>query len=350
MKTVRFGIIGCGAIGSIHLERLRKINSAKVVAACDINSSVLEKFGTAAGLEKQQLFTDYKKMLKIKDLDVVIVGIPNRLHAPVTVEALESGKNVFCEKPVSVDYTGAKSMFDAAKKNDKKLQIGLMSRFRSDSQIFKRLIENGELGEVYYAKCSATRRSGIPGWGSWFTREKDAGAGPIYDIGVHTLDITMWLMSNSKPSMAYASKYSKFGPDKQGMGTWGTPEPNGYFDVEDLASAFLRMENGASIFLEVSWASHINKGVFNQWLLGTKAGLDFEASTIYSTEMGNPVDKKITVEANDAYLAEMQSYIKCILNDEEPLTRPEEMLGLQKALDMILRSASENRAVRANEI
>jgi len=350
MRAVRIGIIGCGSVGFHHLKRLVNVEKAKIVAACDINPSLLERFGEAAGLSKRSLYEDYRAMLKQTDVEGVIICLPTGLHFPVAVEAFEGGRHVFCEKPIALNLSEAKEMFKAAERSGKKLLIGLQSRFRGDSQVLKRHVDNGELGEIYYAKSMMVRRSGIPGWGSWFTRQKDAGAGPIFDNGVHVLDLTLWLMSNFKPAVAYASSYAKFGPEKRGLGQWGMSEPEGYFDVEDLATALLRMENSASVSFEVSWASHIAKSEFNVRLMGDKAGLDFESTTIYTTELEDQVDKKVHFEEGDPYLTEMNHFVDCILKDEAPLTRPEEMLGLQKALDMILKSSIENRLVTAEEV
>jgi predicted dehydrogenase len=278
------------------------------------------------------------------------VCIPNRYHAPVTIAAFEAGKHVFCEKPMALNFAEAQMMLHAAEKNERKLLIGLNSRFEGNSQILKRHVENNELGEIYYAKCGFLRRSGIPGWGSWFTKHDLAGSGAIFDIGVHILDLAFWLMANFRPATAYASSYAKFGPAKKGLGDWAKPEFEGYFNVEELASALLKMENGATVFFEASWASHIAKDVFYATLLGDKAGLDLESTSIFTTELEGQSDKKLLYEQVDPYFAELNHFINCIINDEKPITRPQEMLGLQKALDMILLSCRENRIVSADEV
>ncbi|MCW4037082.1 MAG: Gfo/Idh/MocA family oxidoreductase [Candidatus Bathyarchaeota archaeon] len=350
MREVGVGVIGCGGIGLHHLKRLLEIDSARVVAGCDVNPSALERFGSEAGLPKSGLHEDYAQLLKQDDVDAVVVCLPNRLHSTVTVEAFEAGKHVYCEKPMAVNLSEATRMVDAAERSGGKLLIGLQSRFRGDAQALKRHVDEGELGEIYYANCGWLRRSGIPGWGSWFTRRGDAGAGPIYDIGVHVLDLTLWLMSNFEPAAVFASSYAKFGPEKRGLSSWGTPELGGHFDVEDLATALLKMRDGASVSFEVSWASHIEKPRRRLKLMGEKAGLDLESMTIYSTECGGHVDKKVHFEEVDPYLVAMSHFVDCILEDEEPLTRPEEMLGLQRALDMILKSSTEDRVVSVEEV
>ncbi|MCW4048507.1 MAG: Gfo/Idh/MocA family oxidoreductase [Candidatus Bathyarchaeota archaeon] len=213
----------------------------------------------------------------------------------------------------------------------------------------KKVVESGELGDIYYTKCGWMRRSGIPGWGSWFTREKDAGAGPIYDIGVHALDLACWLSSNFEPAQVLASSYSKFGPEKKALGDWGVPNLDGYYDVEDLSSALIKMRNGATVSFEVSWAAHVPRSEFSIRLLGEKAGLDLESMSIHSAENGE-IDKKLRYKEADAYFEEMSHFIDCVRNDAEPITTSDEMLSLQKTLDMILLSSRENRVVLANEI
>ena len=350
MQELGFGVIGCGSIGKHHLKQLKQIERAKVAAACDIDASTLAEFGQLAGLPRESLHNDYAELLERDDVDAVVVCLPNRLHSPVTVEALEAGKHVLCEKPMAVNLREAERMVEAAERTGRKLQVGLQNRFRGDSQALKSHVERGELGEIYFAKCGWLRRSGIPGWGSWFTRRRDAGAGPIYDIGVHALDLTLWLMDNFQPAEAYASSYMKFGPEKKGLGGWGVTNPEGYYDVEDHASAMLRMADGATVVFEVSWASHIEREQLFVEVLGDEAGLSLESATIFTTEDGAPVDRRIEFEERNAYLDETEHFIDCILHDGEPLTRPEQLLGLQRALDMILKSSQEGRLVKAEEV
>ena len=347
---INVGVIGCGGIGKLHLKKLIQMDSAKVTAACDINPANLESFGQEAGLPEKHLYQDYSELLDKGDVDAVVICLPNRLHSIVSIASLEAGKHVFCEKPTAINHFEANKMVEAARKNGKKLLIGLQNRFRGESLALKSQMRQKALGVVYYAKCGWLRRNGVPGWGSWFTRKKDAGAGPIFDIGVHVLDLTLWLMDDFKPNSVFASSYAKFGPRKKGLSKWGIPEPNGYYDVEDLACAILRMESGASIFFEVSWASHISKPKFYIELMGDKAGFDYESTTIFSSENSTTFDKKIHYNKQDPYLEEMNHFLDCIKNDKEPITKPEEILGLQKALDMILKSSKENRVVTAKEV
>jgi len=342
METLRVGIVGTGSIGMIHLDTYAKIPGYKVTAVCDVRETALADARAKSGAAG---FADYHDLVAQKDVDVVAVCTPNYLHAPVTIAALNAGKHVFVEKPMAYDVKAAKEMIAARDKSGKLVQIGVCQRFRGDAQVLKSHIENGELGRIYFAKCGYLRRSGIPGMGSWFTTRSQSGGGPILDLGVHALDLTMYLMDNFKPVGVMACKYAEFGPRGLGAGGWGTAVPGGPFDVEDLAAALIKFENGATIFLEVSWAAHVGSGSFYSTLMGDKAGANLDPATIYTDEMGHPVDKKLTVPSVDAYHAEHVHFHDCIVNNRKPIPSVEQGLAVQAVLDGIAESADKGTSV-----
>ena len=155
----------------------------------------------------------------------------------------------------------------------------------------------------------------------------------------------MWLMDNFKPASVMAASYAKFGPLGKGGGDWGTAVPGGPYDVEDLATALIRMQDGTSVTFEVSWAAHVGAGQFYSTLVGDKAGADLSSMTIFTEEQGHFVDKKLQAGKNDPYWAEAKHFIECIVEDKAPITTPEQMIGLQKALDGILESAETGQCV-----
>lgn len=342
MDTLRVGIVGTGSIGMIHLETYQRIPGYKVTAVCDIRKAALdrakEKSGTAA-------FKDYRKLVEQKDVDLVAVCTPNNLHAPIAVAALEAGKHVFLEKPMAYDLKAAKQVIAAKKKAKKKVQIGVCQRFRGDAQVLKQHIEAGELGKIYFAKCGYLRRSGIPGMGGWFTTYKESGGGPIVDLGVHALDLTMWLMDNFKPVTVTACKYAEFGPRGLGAGGWGAAVPSGVFDVEDLGAALIRFQDGATVFLEVSWAAHVGAGKFYSMLLGDKAGCELDPPTIYTDEHGQPVDKRLSAPSIDAYEAEHRHFLDAIREDRDPMPGVEQGAAVQAVLDAIQASAKKGQSI-----
>lgn len=342
MDTLRVGIIGTGSIGMVHLDTYSKLPGYKVAAVCDIRETALDAAKAKSGAVG---YSDYEKLVAQADLDVVAVCLPNYLHAPATIAALNAGKHVFVEKPMAYDVKAAKDMIAARDKAGKMVQIGVCQRFRGDAQVLKAHIERGELGRIYFAKCGYLRRSGIPGMGSWFTTRSQSGGGPILDLGVHALDLTMYLMDNFRPTGVMACKYAEFGPKGLGAGGWGTAVANGPFDVEDLAAALIKFENGATVFIEVSWAAHVGSGSFYSMLMGDKAGANLDPATIYTDEFGSPVDKKLSVPSVDAYAAEHIHFRECILNGRQPMPSVEQGLAVQAVLDGIAESADKGVSV-----
>jgi predicted dehydrogenase len=242
---------------------------------------------------------------------------------------------------MAMNYEEAEKMIKASVKSGRKLQIGLQNRFRGESQALKERIDRGILGDVYYSKCGWLRRSGLPPWGSWFMRRKDSGGGPTMDIGVHVLDLAFWLMSDFSVKTVYASSYSRLASRRS--------RGSGVFDVEDLASALIKMENGATVMFEASWVTHIEGPRFYVELMGENAGVDYTSTTFYGMDGEKPVDEKVPYKEVNPYLEEMMHFLDCIIFDQPPLTKPDELLGLQLILDMINKSSHEDRVVYSSE-
>ena len=342
METLGVGIIGTGSIGMVHLNAYRDTKGYDITSVCDIDALALERGEEASGAKG---FDDYRKLLDRKDVDVVAICTPNDLHGPIAVDALEAGKHVFLEKPMAYNAKQARAVLEARDRSGKLVQIGVCQRFRGDAQVLKGYVEAGDLGNIYFAKCGYLRRSGIPGYGSWFTTASRSGGGPIVDLGVHALDLTMWLMDNFKPVSVAASSYAELGPKGIGKGGWGTPVEGGPFDVEDLAAALIRFENGATVFLEVSWAAHVGMGSFYSQIIGSEAGLTLDPPTIFTIERGREIDKKLSAPSVDVYEAEHRHFHDCIVNGKAPMPTAEQGLAVQAVLDGIRESAKTGQSV-----
>ncbi|RLF05889.1 MAG: gfo/Idh/MocA family oxidoreductase [Thermoprotei archaeon] len=344
---MRVGVIGCGSIGKVHIRNLKRIG-AEVIAACDIDEKELKYVKSEFGIEN--LYTDYHDLIARDDLDAVVVATPNYLHHEMTINALKEGKHVLCEKPPALTARQVKEMYEASRKYGRALLIGLTMRFRADSRALKEYVEKVGIGEPYYAKAGILRRTGIPGYGSWFTRKAEAGAGPLYDIGVHALDLTLWLMGDFEAEEAYASIYAKFGPKGKGLGDWGKPVPGGPFEVEDLAVAFIKMKSGATVYLEVSWAGHLRGDLVYVNILGDEGGLEFPGAKVYCEENGVTVDKQLRYREEDPYIVEMRHFKEVVERGVEPVTKPSEMINLQAILEAALRSATEGRPIKISDV
>ena len=276
MKKLKIGIVGCGGIANgKHMPALSRIPEVEMVAFCDIIEERAQKAAKQYGTEDAKVYTDYKELLADDSIEVVHVLTPNREHCAITVDALEAGKHVMCEKPMAKTAADARKMLDAAKRTGKKLTIGYQNRYRDDSMFLKKACERGDLGEIYFAKAHALRRRGVPTWGV-FTDEEKQGGGPLIDIGTHALDLTLWMMDNYEVKSVKGSTFRKLAEQKDTGNPWGDWDPN-EFTVEDSAFGFIEMKNGATIILESSWALNtLDVGEAQTSLCGTKAGADMK--------------------------------------------------------------------------
>ena len=339
---IRVGIVGVG-IGGVHAQGYAKLPDVEIAALCDLNTARAEGVGERYGVKS--IYSDYATMLAEAQLDAVSVCTPNALHAAVAVAALEAGCHVLCEKPLSISAAEGKKIIDAAKGAKGKFMIGMNNRFRGDSQILKKYIESGELGDIYYAKAGWIRRYGIPGMGSWFTSKEMAGGGPLIDIGVHALDLTLYLMGNPKPVSVYGATYAKFGPFGKGSGSWGVPAKGGSYDVEDLACGMIRFENGAALALEATWAQHCAGDKLYNEVYGDKGGATMEPLRIYTERHGSPIDVTPAFPNVSGHEAEVAHFVECIVQDKQPIATADQALDVMKILDALYASSEQGTSI-----
>lgn len=353
---LKIGIIGCGGIANgKHLPSLAKIKNIEIVAFCDVVEERAELAREAYGTKDAKAYTDYKELLKDESIDVIHVCTPNISHAEISIASMEAGKHVMCEKPMAKTSKEANAMVETMKKTGKKLTIGYQNRFRKDSQHLHTLCENGELGEIYNAKAHAIRRRAVPTWGV-FLDEEAQGGGPLIDIGTHALDLTLWMMDNYKPKYVVGNTYHKLSQMDNAANAWGPWNPD-KFTVEDSAFGFVTMENGATIYLEASWAlNSLEVGEAKTTLHGTKAGADMkEGLRINGEEHGLTFDKTVQLEvggvdfydgsSDDPADIEAQQWIDSIVNDTEPVVKPEQALVVTQILEAIYESSKTGEPV-----
>jgi len=287
--------------------------------------------------------------------------VPNALHRPLAVDCLKAGKHVLTEKPLAPNAREGQKMVDAAKAAGKTLMIQFNNRYRPEAQLLKKYVDGGELGDLYFARCGWIRRNGIPGWGGWFTSKEMAGGGPLIDLAVHMLDLTMWLMGNPEPEVCMASTYSVFGPQMEALGPWGTPNTKGKFDVEDMAVGMIKFAGGQTIMLEASWASRIRQEFVYSTMCGSKAGaslervFDFDGDDdtavdtleLYTQENGVPVNRELIVEPDPAMgrVAAVMHFVDCLKSGKEPVSPGTDGLRIMKILDAMYKSAETGKAV-----
>lgn len=356
-RIVKIGIIGCGGIANgKHMPSLKKIKNVQMVAFCDIIEERAVKAAEEYGVEGAKVYTDYKELLKDSDIEVVHVCTPNRSHAFISIDAMEAGKHVMCEKPMAKTYKEAKEMLDASERTGMKLTIGYQSRWRADSLYLKKMCEDGELGEIYYGKAIALRRRAVPTWGV-FLNEYEQGGGPLIDIGTHALDLTLWMMDNYKPKMVVGTTFEKLKNQKDCGNAWGDWDPK-KFTVEDAAFGFIVMENGATIMLESSWALNIrNPKEAITMICGTEGGADmFDGLNINFIKNGRQCILKPDLTAGgvafydgdgdeDPSVLEARAWLDAVVNDHEPRTKASQALVVTQILEAIYESAKTGKPV-----
>jgi predicted dehydrogenase len=277
-RPLRAGVIGLGWAGQQHMAAYADVDGVDLVGIAGMEADQLARLGDLYDVEHRA--NDWQQLVETADLDVISVATPTVLHAPITIGALNGGLHVLSEKPMAENGAVAAGMVAAAEANDRVLDVSFNHRMRGDVQALKKIIDAGLLGNIYYAKAGWLRREGIPGLGSWFTRVATAGGGPLMDIGVHMLDMALYLLGEPQVKAATAATYAEFGPRGKGAASYGvtrkTGAGGGQFDVEDLSTAFLRLAGGGTLLLESSWAQWIPHDQCYLAVYGSDGGANIE--------------------------------------------------------------------------
>lgn len=347
-RRIKLGVIGAGNIGNVHIKEFKALpEQCEVTAITDAYLPLAES--RAREHEIPHVYPSAEALLA-SDIDAVVVCVPNQFHAPVAIQALEHGKHVLLEKPMGIDLEAAKGIVRKQRETGKTVMIAHQMRWEWLAQRVKRQTELGELGRIYTAKAGWYRRKGIPGWGTWFTRMSESGGGPLIDIGVHMLDLSLYLMGNPKPVAVSGATYAEFGPRRRGIGSWGTPNWDGYYDVEDLATAFIRMEDGRTLTLEVSWAVHMdtNSTPFIH-LMGTDGGVAMYGNRgkFLTERFDAAMETELTPPENDVGGRRRMSlhFLECVREGKEPIAPVMSGYTNNLILDAIYRSSRSGAEV-----
>ncbi|MBR2363558.1 MAG: Gfo/Idh/MocA family oxidoreductase, partial [Lentisphaeria bacterium] len=267
------------------------------------------------------------------------------------IAALEAGKHVLLEKPMTLNASLGEEILKARDKSGKLLQMGMVRRQAADSIAVKELIDNGRLGEIYQIRVKLIRRRGIPGLGGWFTTKARSGGGGLIDIAVHFLDLAMWSTGLWNPTKVSAKVYSKFGKDMKNyhyINMWaGPPNYEGTFDVDDYAAGFVRFGKQATLSFEVAWACNAEVESYIE-ILGDKGGIKIgEKDTVLLTELdGKLADIKLDYDkTRDPFAGEMQVFADAVQGKCKVAATGEEGLVAMKLLDAIYRSSDEDREI-----
>jgi predicted dehydrogenase len=341
--NINIGVIGLGTISRSHIPTYQKDKRVKLAAICDIDRNWLDF--SKHKLQVEHAYVDYRDLLADKNIHAVSICLPSSFHAEATVAALEAGKHVLCEKPMALNIQEATRMHNAALKSGKKLMIRQNQRFEAGSQLMKKQVESGVLGEIYFIRSLWRRPLGMMPSplekredGSIYSRnwfnEKNKGGGVLRDLGCHLIDLAMYLTGFPKFKDASCSCYRKFTPDIEDTGKF-------IFDSEDLASAHLKFENGMSMEVEMSFGSFIEEEICSTELYGTKAGIcRIQGRDIkFFKNIGGAYTNEVVRHNLYTNKDSVEAFIDCVIEDTEPPVTSAQGIEIIKILDAMYESA-----------
>lgn len=346
MRNVRIALIGAGGIAQTHLRALSQVTGIEVAAICDIDASRAELTAQKYGIPNW--FTDYNDVLKRDDIEAVSVTTYNQAHAAPTIAALKAGKHVLVEKPMAATLEDATAMTRAAHESDKILMVALKTRYSPHMIAARRIADSGTLGDIYYGESVACRRSGIPGWsGGSFTRKETAGIGTVADIGVYSLDASLFVMGHPKPvsvsGIVNNLLGSKFSQPVMGGWEWDPAK----LTVEDFGVGTVRFEDGRMMVFKTCWIMHMDS-LGDTLFLGTKAGMRLHPLTVYRDEWGISSDIKVDVpkvEDIELFKSENLAFADAIREGKPSPIPADQMLITNVIIQGMIDSAEAGREV-----
>jgi predicted dehydrogenase len=345
-KTLRLGIIGTGWPGQMHAIAACALETAQIYACADVDETRRAEFQKEYA--PQKAFGDYHDLLADDAVDAAIICLPNHLHFPATLTALEAGKHVLCEKPPTMTGAEMKVLREEAAKRNLVYFFSRQYRFTPGMQLARSCVEKGRLGQIYHATATFVRSRGIPSWGGgWFTDRKRSGGGALIDIGIHALDAVWFLMGTPRPTAVSARVFRNFAHLVE------VP----VFDVEDAAYAFIRFDNGAVVQMETSWAGNLTdeippREVFGQELInsvlyGTKASIRLNPLAMFEDRKGElvKVDLKPETTTRSPFELQLQNFVEAVRGEAKAVNDADQAVALMEMIDAIYASSELGREV-----
>ncbi|WP_439116897.1 Gfo/Idh/MocA family protein [Paenibacillus aquistagni] len=349
--TIGIGIIGAGSISEMHLRAYHEHPEVKLLAICDLNESRAQ-----AKAEKYNIpytYQDVHELLAREDIDAVSICTWNHSHAQISIAALKAGKHVLVEKPLCTSVEDALALQETVKATGKQLQVGFVRRYASNTRIVRSFIENDDIGPIYYAKASCIRKLGNPG--GWFSDKERSGGGPLIDVGVHVIDLCWYLMGRPKVASISGNTYSRLGnrSNIQNLSYYKAADYRAdHNDVEDMANALIRFENGASLIVDVSFTLHAKEDELTVKLYGERGGVELEPELTFITEKHNTI-LNMTPQIDDlsfnfqkGFQDEINHFIEVCEGRKETLSPVEDGVEMMKILCGIYESSQLGKEIQ----
>jgi predicted dehydrogenase len=343
-RKLRVGLVGAGGIGrGQHLPGWANVPFAEVMGLADVSEEALAKAATIA--PGAHTYRDWHEMIARDDLDVIDVCTPNRTHAAIVLAALGSGKHVLCEKPLATTAEEVRAMRDAAGRAGRLLMAAQHFRFDPAARQLKALIEGGLLGDVYYTRAQWLRRRLLPPRTTFIERHL-SGGGPVFDIGVHVLDLAYWFLGAPEPVSVSALVERKLAHNPRMSGSWGGWD-HARIDVEDFTVGMVRFRDGGVLLLEASWLGfQPETELVRLQCYGTRGGLVWPDGVLVGETQRVPWDLKLNeVPKASPHHEEILAFATAVRDGLPSPVPVDESLSVVRILEAFYRSGLERREV-----
>lgn len=350
MEKMKVAVIGCGMIArNQHIPAYAKNPLAEIKYLIDIKHERAVELAEKYNIPRTA--ADYNKVLGDKEVKAVSICTSNDTHAKIAVDCLNAGKDVLCEKPASISYDLVKVMKEAADRNGKILNIGVVNRFNTSVNMIKQMIDNEELGRIYHIYCSFRAHRSIPGLGGQFTTRAKSGGGVLIDWGVHFLDLIFYCIGLPKVLTISGEIHGELGKDMEKyayLDMWaGPPDYSGIYDVEDYVTGFLRT-SGPTISLNGAWAQNIGESAMFVEFLGDKAGIKFQYGgdfKVYSSKNGVLYEITPSFTKSDMFYDEIDDFLKSSMGNLKSRANIDHVMITSEVMEAVYNSAKLKKEV-----
>lgn len=332
MENTKIGVIGLGGVAQlVHLPNLIALPNVEVSAVAEINRNRLQVISDKFRIK--QKFSNYKDLLEKSDVDAVIIATPTSTHKDIAIDCLQAGKDVLVEKPLARTYMEAKQIAEAAKKFKRKLMVGMNLRYRPDTMLLRSFINSNEIGDPFYIKCGWIRKQSSSE--KWFTKKEESGGGVIIDLGIHLLDMALWLLGYPEISSVSSNNFHHYTKN-----------------VEDTSISCIKCKNAAIINLEVSWSLPVEKDHFYFNVYGTKGSFSANPFSLYKKVENDYINLTPTLTESPSklfkksYFNELKSFVGAIKGLNPIFSPGEEAVHRMKVIEAMYESAKKNHEIK----
>jgi len=356
-KRLNAGFIGCGSIARIkHLPAALETGLIDCVAFYDLSEESAKRLKDMANNPNARICASPDEIFEDDTIDFVYICVPNKYHAPFTIKALDHKKHVVCEKPMAISYKDAMEMHQAAIRNKRVLYISYQNRFNDEVIYAKRLVDEGELGNIYHAKAYAVRAMGIPTWGD-FTKKEVQGGGALIDIGTHSIDLVLYLANNYEPLYVCGMTYDRIAKRGSRANRWGEWDYS-KMEVEDSCFAMIVMKDRMTITVDAAWAMYTTDERMSSFsLYGDRGGVEMRDGLCLVKEIGgslckvtpkieHPVSLMAPNKDKESSIArEAKVYAEAILQNRWETENGKNAMIVSKIIECIYLSAEKGEPV-----